>query len=111
MNKYFTPFQSMDGYYIVGFDAGDIFHGLKLDFRSSYHVLGARLLGMTYGDFMLYFAKNFNGQIHGKKGYSHLGFKDRHDCQKLCDLLEKQWKRVIKDTDLEKWVANITQAY
>ncbi len=107
--SYFTPFKNMtDSYYLIGFDPGDIFHGLKMDFRSSYHILGARLLGMSYPDFLLYIAKNYNAQIHGKKGWSHVGFKECRDCQKVCNLLEAAWEKVIKDTDLEQWVKEAT---
>lgn len=98
----FTPTPTADGEWMIGFNSDELFDNDKYyDFRSSYHVLGARLLGMKYSDFLLYMAKKYNGILRGKRGYCHVTFKDNKDCMRACNEVEDAWKIVEEKLDLK----------
>jgi len=97
----FRPWYTAEKEWIISFDSEDIFEeGALKDFSSSYHVLGARLLGLPYHEFLLYMAKNHNGYLRGKKGYCHVAFKEQSDCNRACEELERQWRIVKEKLDL-----------
>ena len=64
-------------------------------FRSSYNVLFARLLGLSYPDF-LRFCRAAGGILMGKQGYAYVNFKNKMDCQKICNLINKEIKKLEK---------------
>lgn len=103
--RYFTPWCTADKEWLVGFDIEpeELFKEpkAKYDFRSSYHILGARLFGMPYADYLLYCVKTYNAMLRGKVGWCHLAFKTRDECDKLCRDLEKEWDKVLKNLDLK----------
>ncbi len=101
--RFFSPQQlaSNDKYYSVAFTDEGVFEGGLRNFRSSYYVLGARLLGLTYPDFLVYCLQNFKSvRLFGKKGYCYAAFKDISECQKLCNILEKELKELLQDCDM-----------
>ncbi len=61
----------------------------------SYVVLPARLLGMTYPDYLRW-CRSKGGELRGKTGYTTVVFKDKNICKEICDMINKEWKRVEK---------------
>lgn len=59
----------------------------------SFNVLQARLLHMTYPDYLKYLRAN-GGELCGRKGYSYVVFKDKKICEKFCSQLNKEWDRI-----------------
>ena len=62
----------------------------------SLNVLAARLLDLSYPDYLQYCRANFNGLLRGRTGYSYCVYKDKKDCEKLCEILNKEWVNVEK---------------
>ena len=95
--KFFIPAETCDSnYYMIKFDGFSIFEGTKdFCYTSSYHLIGARLLGLSYGDF-LKFCQSKGAKLRGNKGYTYPIWKNRKDCQGVCNILEKEWLKVIK---------------
>lgn len=60
-------------------------------FHSSFHVLEARLLKMSYPDYLRFLRAN-GAELRGKQGYTVATFKNKADCQKICNMLNKEWK-------------------
>ena len=59
----------------------------------SFNVLQARLLHMTYPDYLKYLRAN-GADLSGKTGYAYASFKDKANCQSICALLNKEWDRI-----------------
>ena len=76
----------------VGMDNLDWVNGQNT-FGGSYNVLGARLLGLSFPDYLRYLRAN-GAELHGKTGYSYATFEDKAKCQSICTLLNKEWDRV-----------------
>ena len=96
--RFFCPQKNLtEDYYICVFLDNDIFKD-KPDFNygSSYHVLGARLMGLPYPDYLLWCVKNYNAQLGGKNGYCYPMFKKIEDCQKFCTFMNNKFKEFIK---------------
>lgn len=90
----FLPVERFDSTYLINFD--------NLDWAAnnnacgcSFNVLGARLLNLSYPDY-LKFLRASGGELRGKTGYSYAIFKNKEDCQKICNLLNKEWKKIEK---------------
>lgn len=93
--KFYTN-ENCDGHFIIAIDdvpfpesAAEYMHG-------SYNVLAARLLGLTYPDYLRYVRKNYNAELHGRTGYSYCTFKNKADAVKLIMQLNKEWSKVEK---------------
>lgn len=59
----------------------------------SFNVLGARLLNMTYPDYLRYLRAN-GAELYGRIGYSYAHFEDKTKCQEVCSLLNKEWNKI-----------------
>lgn len=59
----------------------------------SFNVLGARLLNLSYPDYLRYLRAN-GAELYGRTGYSYAYFEDKGKCQSICTLLNKEWDRV-----------------
>lgn len=61
----------LSDYSFIGFNSDGLFDGDPTYlFTSSYHVLGARLLGVSYPDF-LRFCQSKGAKLRGKSGYCY----------------------------------------
>lgn len=60
----------------------------------SYSILAARLLGLSYVDFLKYLCSQ-GGQIKGKIGYPVVYFKDRSTVEKICRLINKEADKLL----------------
>ena len=84
-------------YMIMGNGFFDYFNnGELLNYTSSYIVLEARLLGLTYDEFLLY-CQSKGGQLFGSKGYVNVKWGERASAQKICEELNKNFNLLIKE--------------
>lgn len=97
----FAPYCNPEHEWMITFNTDELFEEGELkDFSSSYHVVGARLLGLPYHEYLLYMAKKYNGMLRGRRGYCHVTFREQNDCIKACDELEWEWRKVKEALDL-----------
>ncbi len=59
----------------------------------SFNVLPARLLQMSYPDYLKYLRAN-GGELRGHTGYTYAVFKDKKICEKFCTVLNKEWNKI-----------------
>ncbi len=90
--------ETPEGKFMVGYD--DNFYeaiNQKLPFynRGSYNVLPARLLGISYAEYLRYARDKYNGIIYGKgHKFPIVKFDNKQDCNLLCKELLLRWTRV-----------------
>lgn len=61
--------------------------------KGSYGVLAARLLGLTYPDYLRYCASN-GGTLKGKMGFPITYFKNKKDAEKICKQINIEWDKI-----------------
>lgn len=88
---------SDDKYWMINFSGHDELGDLS-NFTSSYHVLDARLLGLSYPDYLRYSQAN-HAKLRGRHGYSYPVWQNQKDAQIMCDKLNKEWNKLIKAID------------
>lgn len=95
MRGVFKSIQTADGKYMVGLNDElykNIIDHIELKNIGSYNILGARLLGLNYADYLRYGRDKYRGTIKGKgHKYPILQFNDLSDCNKLCKELTLIW--------------------
>lgn len=85
-----------DKYWMIRFEIEDeIANKEEFEFKSSYHVLGARLLGLTYPNY-LKFCSSKGATFRGKTGYTYPVWKEEKNCKEVCTLLNREWNKVKK---------------
>lgn len=82
--------------FIIVFDAHDELICSDFFYTSSYTVLQARLLGLSYPDY-LRFCQSKGAKLKGHTGYAGPSWADKKSCQEVCNMLEKEWQRLIKE--------------
>lgn len=95
---------NVDGdYYMIAIGEGyDLFKFKGYHYTSSYHVLNARLLGLSYPDY-LHYCQSMGAILKGKTGYCYPVWKEKKDCKKVADLIEKQWNIFLSEVSFEGW--------
>ena len=83
-----------EGVWMIGEDNLDWVQGSNAC-GCSFHVMGARLLHMTYPDYLKYLRAN-GAELRGRTGYVYPVFKDKDVCQSFCTQLNKEWAKVKK---------------
>lgn len=91
-----------------GFSITNDFHKQNPNFvlSYSYGILAARLLGLTYPDFLRYCASH-GGTIVGKNEFPHVMFKDKEAAEQICIRLNIEWAKVynkIRESQQEKCI-------
>lgn len=97
----FAPAEmAQEGRWTVGVDDLSWVTDNGIVYRSSYHVVGARLLGLSYPNYLRYL-QSCGGELKGREGYSFVYFKDKAACQKVCKELQKRWdameRRILEE--------------
>ena len=89
------PFFVLDSYepntYVVFFEHPDFMGG---GIGGSYHVIGARIMGFSYPNYLRYMRDNFNGVIHNRQGYSYMIYKSQSDALMAAQELNKYWTAI-----------------
>ena len=88
----FIPGESLDKankYHIA--ISGEVYNTIPY-IDGSYNIIMPRLFGLDYPSFLLYIKKNFNAILKGKNNrYVRVVFKNKQDCQAICDELSSRW--------------------
>lgn len=92
--KYLPQEMCQEGHWIAAMDDIDFIRDNEVIFSGSFQVLGSRLLGLSYPDY-LRFLQSQGATLKGKEGYCYGYFKDKAACQKVCNLLNAKWKKVV----------------
>lgn len=73
----------------------EIYESADFNFKSSYHVLCARVLGLSYIEY-LHYCYNFGAKIVGRQGYSYPVWKidDKAGIKEVLRELNYQWNKV-----------------
>lgn len=64
--------------------------------KNSYLVFAARLLGLSYVDFLKY-CSDCGGTIIGKNTFPHPVFDNKRDGEKICEILNTTWGEIEKE--------------
>ena len=101
--RVFFPVETWDSNWMVGMYLDDLRIGEKQGeedvtwyFTSSYNVPSARLLGFTYPDYLRY-CRSKGAMIRGKKGYTIPVWTNKSDCDEICKMVEKEWKKLCNE--------------
>lgn len=62
--------------------------------NGSLNVLQARLLGLSYPDYLQFCRAHHKGILRGRAGYSYCVYKEKANCQAICKLLNTEWNKV-----------------
>lgn len=99
MKGIINSWETADGMYMVSFN--DILYNAvienvpKENISGSWNVLPARILGISYADYLRYARDKYNGTLYGKNHkYPIVKFKNENDCKALCKELLLRWTRI-----------------
>lgn len=68
--------------------------------ETSFNIVLARILGLSYPDMWRYLRDTFHATIHSKDGiYCYATFDNYEDCRKACDLLNSRWTEILSYID------------
>lgn len=63
--------------------------------KSSYIIVPARILGLSFASFLRFARDKFDGELNGKSGkYVTVSFKSKEKCNELCEILNKRWEKI-----------------
>lgn len=66
--------------------------------KGSFSVLNARLMGLTFPDYLRYISAQYNAHIIGKKIYPAIYFENEQDAKNLANELDKRLLFVLKNS-------------
>lgn len=90
----FLPVETLEeNIWAIGIDIPDFVVNTNSIYRSSYGVIGSRLLGLSFPDYLKFLAAN-GGELRGKQGYAGAVFKDKSKCLKICNMLNIEWEKL-----------------
>lgn len=98
MKGIFKAKETLDGQFMIGLN-DDLYEEIhkKIDTTTigSYNILPARILGLTYAEFLRYARDKYNGIIIGKEyKYPKVVFNSEQDCNLLCKELLLRWNKM-----------------
>lgn len=91
-----------DSYAFIGFDSDLLDKKEGYEFSSSYHVLGARLLGLSYPDYLKY-CQSKGAKLRGRKGYCYPVWDkaaDKKGMQEIIRQLNTNWNTFLKEVSI-----------
>lgn len=98
MKGLFRVEESQDGKYIIGFNEVLYNEVLKLvpyEKRGSYNVLYARIMGLTYAEYLRYARDIYGATIQGKGHKFPIPvWDDSKECNRLCKELSTRWNKI-----------------
>ena len=98
MKGLINPFETTDKKYMVSFNEYLYNAALeKIPFEriGSWNVLPARILGISYPEYLRYARDKYNGTLYGKgQKYPIVKFDNQEDCRLLCKELLLRWARI-----------------
>ena len=98
MKGVINVFETYDGKFMVGFDDllyQTVIEKLEHAPSGSWNLLPARILGISYAEYLRYARDKYNGVLYGKgHKYPVVKFKTENDCRSLCKELLLRWARM-----------------
>lgn len=98
MKGIIKAFETAEGKYMVGFSDEvyeEVLSKIPLSKIGSYNILPARILGISYAEYLRYARDKYNGVISGKSHkYPIVKFNSEKDCNLLCKELLLRWTRI-----------------
>ena len=89
------PFELYEGYedgtYMIVFIHDTFMGGYN---GGSYSIIGARVLGLSYANYLRYMRDTYGAEVRGREGYSYLIFKDQGKCLMAVQELNKYWAEI-----------------
>lgn len=89
------PFELYEGYedgtYMIVFIHDTFMGGYN---GGSYSIIGARVLGLSYANYLRYMRDTYDAEVRGREGYSYLIFKDQGKCLMAVQELNKYWVEI-----------------
>ena len=89
------PFELYEGYedgtYMIVFIHDTFMGGYN---GGSYSIIGARVLGLSYPNYLRYMRDTYDAEVRGREGYSYLVFKDQGKCLMAIQELNKNWQKI-----------------
>ena len=89
------PFELYEGYedgtYMIMFIHDTFMGGYN---GGSYSIIGARVLGLSYANYLRYMRDTYGAEVRGREGYSYLIFKDQGKCLMAIQELNKNWQKI-----------------
>lgn len=70
---------------------------LFLKGAGSFNVIAARVLGMTFPDYLRFVREKYSATLQGREGYTCYYFKNRQDCARLVNDLNRIWRNIEKE--------------
>ena len=89
----FLPIEISPDNYIISIDDLNWVEGNVNECGCSFAVLGARLLNLSYPNYLRYLRAN-GADLKGKTGIATAFFKDKAACQSICTTLNKEWNKI-----------------
>lgn len=80
-----------EGTYMIMFRHDNFMGGYN---GGSFSIIGARVLGLSYPNYLRYMRDTYGGEIRGREGYPYLIFKDQGKCLMAIQELNKNWKKI-----------------
>lgn len=81
--------ETADGNFMVSFE-----EELMGSQKGSYNVMGARILGLPYPEYLRFCRDKYRATLRGKVGYSYPVFKQKKDAENLSKLLNSQYNEI-----------------
>ena len=97
MERFIISEGTNDGEWNIFYD-GRAFCGGK-EVCGNFNVIVARILGLSYPNYLRYCRDTFNATLRGKKGYPIPYWKNREDGIKLIKILNQEIKKFKFDED------------
>ena len=91
-----------NGSYMVGIDCDVLYNHCS---EGSYNIVGARVLGLSYPQYLRFLRDEFGAKLKGKVGYSYAIWENEEDCKKAVNEINSHWKK-IKDTVIKNLEEN-----
>lgn len=89
------PFELYEGYedgtYMIVFIHDTFMGGYN---GGSYSIIGARVLGLSYPNYLRYMRDTYDAEVRGREGYSYLIFKNQGKCLMAIQELNKNWQNI-----------------
>lgn len=89
------PFELYEGYedgtYMIVFIHDTFMGGYN---GGSYSIIGARVLGLSYANYLRYMRDTYDAEVRGREGYSYLIFKNQGKCLMAIQELNKNWQKI-----------------
>lgn len=90
--NFFTK-ETCDGRYMIGIDCKELYSFCT---AGSYNIVGSRVLGLSYPDYLRYLRTNHGATLKGKVGFTYAVWNTEEECKKAVDDLNSHLEPIKK---------------